>query len=180
MATLNAIIYLIANSLTSGRDQEAGSKTLGGSFALANGEHFQAGSVVADDYQNEVLWNTTEGGLTTFQIGVIKSDKDVLVEIYDGTDTATQKVFAGIAAIIGGYMADGNALVAGDGTPETENAVTRVAVTRNVAVGVGDAYVTLSLFGCVEASAAVRSVSANTLSSRTAAAPLMRRNGRAA
>lgn len=145
MATLNAIVYLIASDLISGRDQEAGSKVLSGALALANGEHFQAGSVVADDYQNEVLWNTTEGGLTTFRVGVLESNKDVFVELQDGANYAVFSVKAGIASVFGGRMTD--ALDAGDGNAESPGDVDRVAVTRNVAEGVGDAYVTLTLYG---------------------------------
>jgi hypothetical protein len=145
MASLNAIIYLIASSLTDGRDQEAGSRTLGGALTLTNGEHFQAGSVVADDYQNEVLWNTTEGGLTTFEVGVLESNKDVYVELQDGANYAVFSVKAGIPCVFGGSITD--ALDAGDGVAESPGNVDRVAVTRNVADGVGDAYVTLTLFG---------------------------------
>jgi hypothetical protein len=144
MATLNAIVYLIATSLTDGRDQIAGDKDLGGALTLTNGEHFQTGSVVADDYQEEQLWATGQGGLSTFEVGVLESDKDVILFLSDGAVDSTMLVKAGIPAVFGGQI---YSAMGGDGSAATGGNVDDVQVKRDVADGTGNAYVTVTLYG---------------------------------
>ncbi len=144
MATLRALIYLIANSLTHGRDQEAGDKAVFGELTLTNGETFSAGSVVADDYQEETLWLTTQGGVSTFQVGVVESDKDVVVFLSDGAVDSYLQVKAGIPAVFGGKI---YSALGGDGTPATGGDIDDIQVKRDAADGVGDAYVKLTLYG---------------------------------
>lgn len=117
------------------------------------GNVFRARMTVEDDYQEETLWETGDGGLTTFDVCVIESDEDVLVEFRDDNATdafAVITVAGGIPFVLAAddLIADdsGASPLSGDGSDDTPDTIDRIVVKRNVADDEGDAIVSLLLF----------------------------------
>ena len=142
MATVRQLHFIEVIDLTSGETQTQGTKASFATFTPTNGEVFQASAVVADAGAQVFLWNTGEGGLTTYEHCTIKSDKDITIELTGSTGSFTFSLKAGMTASFGGETFGPQA-----GTVDVMVAVTNISVKRNVADGVGDAFVQLFLVG---------------------------------
>jgi len=138
--------------IVDGREVE-GSTLTSQSISLSSGQQYTVeGKTIADDYGEDVLWATGDGGLDTFTHGFIKSDQDVFVELQ--TDNATPEyilleVKANVLTPLPGKAGgddtesiDGSDLV--DGTDYDD--VDQIRVQRNAADAQGDATVSLYLF----------------------------------
>lgn len=148
MASLRRLLYGEVTGLTHGRDMKFGDRTDYETLTPTNGEVYQSGSVVADNYQEEVLWAAGDGGLADFEVAIVETDYDVVIELRDGTNYATIEAKAGIGAIFGGQIASDNAsAMPGDGSAETMGDVDQITVKRNAADAAGDAYVLITLIG---------------------------------
>ena len=144
MATFRLLTYAEMTGLTDGRVQRAGDKSVFTEFTPTNGEFFQAGAVVADAATEVVMWNTTEGGLATYEHGIIETDKDITIQLSDGAVDTLFSLKAGMKASFGGQILG---TMGGSSTTDTMGNVDSIIVKRNVANGVGDAFVTLTLVG---------------------------------
>ncbi len=144
MAKLRSLQFFQVTNLTGTNDKEFGSKSVFKEQELTNDEFFQATSVIADDYQEETLWATTQGGVTTYEVGIIETDKDVVVQLGDGATVAIFTALAGYRTVFGGQI---DAALAGDGVADTPGNVDAIIVKRNVADGIGAATITLTLVG---------------------------------
>lgn len=144
MALLRSIQFFEITGLTGTNDKSTGSKSVFQEKELTNDEFFQATSVVSDDFQEETLWATLQGGLTTYEVGIIETDKDLVVQLGDGATVAIFNVPANTRVVFGGQI---DAALAGDGNADTPGNVDTIIVKRNVADGIGDATVTLTLVG---------------------------------
>lgn len=151
-ATLNALQFFEVRGLTSSENEPFGERAEFNSFGLTGRIH-KTLTLVADNYQEETLWQTGQGGITTFLLAFIRSDKDILIEVRndDGTpEFALLEAKADIIAVFGGVCSGGTATsFQGDGTINTQDThqadIDRIQVKRNVADGVGDAIVKLML-----------------------------------
>ena len=142
-------------TLADGTDLDLGSVIVPETLTLTNGTIFRTTDVVADDYGQDVLWTAGEGGMDTFEVMLVKTDADIVLELRTtaaGLNQIAQiAVAAGPWTLIskdkaGGYAAastvfDGSVLV--DGTDY--DAIDRIEAYRDVADGQGDATVTLIL-----------------------------------
>jgi hypothetical protein len=142
MATVNTKLHLTLTGRTAGRDQDFGDPTAYKAFTPTLGVSYTVSKVVPDDYQEESLWEG-EDWLESFEYGMIETDKDIIVQLSDGATDALFSLPAGTYALFGGTLA---ATFGGDGVDLTMGNIDTVAVKRNAADGVGDAYVTLTLF----------------------------------
>ena len=107
---------------------------------------------VEDDYNVETIWAAGDGGLTTFDQGIILSDQDVLVEMRNdagSAEFALIQVRANTPFYFGPFLAAGTAGELVDGAESVENtdfdSIDRIQIQRNVADNVGNATVTLAL-----------------------------------
>ncbi len=129
--------------LTSGRDVEIGDKSAFGTFTPTNGETYMVSAVVTDGGTQVSFWNTDEGGLTTFEHMIVTSDKDITIELSDGSESFTVSLKAGMTFSCGGQMfTDQNAFAV-----DTMGNIDQIQIKRNVANGVGDAFVQMLLVG---------------------------------
>ncbi len=118
---------------------------------------FDVGDVIADNFGQDTLWTTGQGGIDTFEYLFFLSDVDVYLEVAN-TDTSPDERFlvlvrGGIPLVIpgglmGGYGSDTSRL---DGSvlvlsTDYDN-ITEIRVQRDEAEGVGDATVRLMLVG---------------------------------
>lgn len=127
--------------------KEYGSTTSPVDFTLTNGHVFETRGQVDDDYHDDVLWNSGEGGLATFELLYFKSDADVFLELR--TDMAADEfviieVKANIPLILtSDDMAGHDTAARFDGAVLVEDTdwaqCDQVAVQRNVADDAGDA-----------------------------------------
>lgn len=150
MATTLALRQaLIANGLTF-----EGSTTTDQTVTLAAGKAaFSNSIVIADDFGEDVLWQTGDGGLDTFTHGFIISDQDVWVQLRNDDTGAVEYVRlfipANVLAFIPAKVA-GNTTDAFDGSALVDNTdyadVDQIEVYRDAAEGIGDATVSLYLF----------------------------------
>jgi len=108
---------------------------------------------IADDFGEDVLWATGDGGLDSYTHGFIYSDQDVWVQLKvtetDPDEFVLLFIPANILAFIPGEVAGtdsdafgGSALAAGT----DYGTVTLLEVMRDAADGAGDASVNLYLF----------------------------------
>ncbi len=144
MARLESLQFFKVTGITGTVDKSTGSKSIFQIQELTNDEFFQASSVVQDNFQEETLWATLQGGLTTYEVGIIETDRDIVVQLGDGATVAIFTVLANTRAVFGGQI---DVALAGDGVADTPGNVDAIIVKRNVADGVGDANVTLTLVG---------------------------------
>lgn len=142
MATLSTLLFLKLTGRTNGRDQKFGDKAVFKSFTPTLGVHHEVSQVIPDDYQEETLWATGDQ-LVSFEYGVLETDKDVTIKLSDGAVDAIFTVLAGSYALFGGSTITD---LGGDGSADTMGLIDTVVVKRNAADGVGDAFVTLTLF----------------------------------
>ena len=136
-----------------GELKEAGSRNTPVEITL-DGELFECRKVVADDYNVETLWSTTDGGLATFSFLWFESDADVLLQLRN-TDTtdeyAVVEVKAGIPFVMSSDDMLANDSGASDLTDGTETAaaeidqIDQIVVQNNAADEAGDATVRLVL-----------------------------------
>lgn len=135
--------FMEVTGLTAGRDVEIGDKSAFASFVPTNGETYMVSAIVADAGAQVSLWNTTEGGLVNFEHMVIVSDKDITIELSDAAESFTVSLKAGMYFSCGGQMFTDQAASAVD----TMGDIDQIQVKRNVADGVGDAFVQMLLVG---------------------------------
>ena len=142
-------------TLADGTKLDLGSLITPETIDLTNGTIFRTTDVVADNYGQDVLWTAGEGGMDTFEVILVKTDADIVLELRTTAAGLNQIAQIGVAAgpwtlitkdEAGGYVAaatkfDGAALV--DGTDYDQ--VDRVEAYRDAADGQGDATVTIVL-----------------------------------
>ncbi len=136
-------MFMQITGLTAGRNAEIGDEAVFASFTPTNGEVFTTSAVVADGGSQVNLWNTTEGGLATFEHMVIVSDKEITIELSDGSESFTVSLKAGMFFSCGGQLFVDMAASSVD----TMGDIDQIQVKRNVADGVGDAFVQMLLVG---------------------------------
>lgn len=149
-----AITLELRQALFIGDDEIIGDSLVNQSIALVTGQAFTVRDrIIADNYAEDVLWTTGEGGLTTFTHGYIHSDQDIWVQLRND-DTGTVEyvrlfVKANILTALPAKVA-GNTVDAFDGAILVDNTdfadVDRIEVMRDVADAIGDAIVNLFLF----------------------------------
>jgi len=130
-----------------------GSSTSNQDLTLSNDQVYYTTKTIADNYGEDVLWTTGDGGLDTFTYGFIMSDQDIWVQLRnDDTGTAEyvrMLVPANVLTTIPAKCA-GNTTDAFDGAVLVDNTdyadTDQIAVHRDVADGVGDAVVSMYLF----------------------------------
>jgi len=122
-------------------------------ITLANGQQFAVeGKVIADDYGEDVLWETGDGGMDTFSHGFIYSDKDVWLQMRNTQGTPQyilRKIDANVLTEITGTTGGStSALIDGADLVEATDwdQVDQIRVQRDEADGEGDASVSLYLF----------------------------------
>ena len=109
--------------------------------------------VVADNYTTVTPWITGGGGLTTFQWGILVSNRDVWIELRNdhtgGVEYEMMEVKANVPAFIPGKMGVGTGAEF-DGAVLVDNTdfadVDRIRVYNNTPDATGDASVDLFLF----------------------------------
>lgn len=116
-----------------------------------SGAVFDTRQTVADDYGVATLWASGDGGISTFEVGWLLSDQDLLVELRNDNATAEHVVLevkAGMPLMLAGEQMDAvEAAPLSDGVQTTvSDSVDRIRVQRNVADDEGDASVRLILF----------------------------------
>ncbi len=132
---------------------EIGSLTTSNSITVTNGQIFRAeNKTIADNFTADILWTTGEGGMNTFELGLIKSNVAVVMELRTDNSTA-EFVLLNIPANVPVYF---GAKVGGNTTESLDGAilvdgtdfddVDRIEVQRDVADVTGDATVDLYLF----------------------------------
>lgn len=148
-----AIELKFVQALYVGDDLLIGSATSKQSITLSSGQSYVIqDKTIADNYGEDILWASGDGGLDNYTHGFIYSDQDLIVELK--TDNGTPEyvllevkanVIASLPAIAGGNTTesiDGAVLV--DGTDYDD--VVQISIQRDVADAVGDATVSLFLF----------------------------------
>jgi hypothetical protein len=143
MATARQTQFLEVTGLTSGRNAEIGAKGVFATFVPTNGETQMFSATVADGGTQQLMWLTTEGGMATFEHVVIVADKDITIEFSDGAESYTVSLKAGMFYSGGGQMFVDQAASSVD----TMGDIDQIMVKRNVADGVGDAFVQMLLIG---------------------------------
>lgn len=139
---LNSLQYFELIGLTGTRNKIFGDRSAFTTLTLT-GETAEFTSIVADNYQEEIMWATNQGNLATFLVGTIETDKDILVELQDGSEDNRFNAPAGIITVFGGKVVS---VMGGDTVAATIGDVDQILVKRNVADGIGDASVTLRLY----------------------------------
>lgn len=143
MATARHFSFAEVTGLTAGRDRAIGDKSAFGEFTPTNGEVFECSAVIADAGTQVSLWQTTDGGLATFEHMFIIADKDITIEFSDSAESYTISLKANMMYSGGGQMFTDQAAAAVD----TMGDIDEIMVKRNVADGVGDAFVQMLLVG---------------------------------
>lgn len=98
---------------------------------------------VEDDYNVEVLWADTDAGMPSWEVMIILSDADVLVELArDLAGTPSYSVF-GVRANVPFILCADDVLNTEltDGSVTTMDTIERVRVQRNTGADTGDAKV---------------------------------------
>jgi hypothetical protein len=144
MATLRLLSFAEVTGLTNGAKREFGNKGVFAEFTPTNGEFYEAAAIVADGYTEVALWDTTEGGLATFNYALIYSDKDITVQVSDGSVDNVFSVPAGLVMAFGGKTIT---TFGGSASEDTMTDLDNITAKRNVADGSGDAFVNLMLVG---------------------------------
>lgn len=142
MATLRSLQFHEITGLTGTATQEFGDRSTFQELTVA-GETYETTSIVADNFQEEILW-AASGNVATFKVALFESDKDVILLLASAAFLATIQVPAGVRVAIGGSLIDQTAL-GGDGVANTEEDIVSITAKRNVADAVGDATVTMRL-----------------------------------
>ena len=135
--------FLEVTGLTNGVDQQIGNRGTFGSFVPTNGEVQMFSAVVADAGTQVLFWLANEGAMATFEHMVIVSDKDITIELSDSSESFTVSLKAGMFFSCGGQMFVDMAASAVD----TMGNIDQIMIKRNVADGVGDAFVQMMLIG---------------------------------
>lgn len=151
-ATLEALQYFEARGLTGSENEPFGERAEFNSFTLTGRIH-KTLILVADNFQEETLWQTGQGGVADFLFALIRTDKDILIQTRNNLGTPEFTMFevkANIIGVIGGRSAGGTATsFKGDGVADVLDTdfadIDQLIAKRNVADGVGDANVKLML-----------------------------------
>jgi hypothetical protein len=127
--------------------KEYGSTTDPVNYTITNGHVFETRGQVDDDYSDDVLWNSGEGGLDKFELLYFISDADVFLELR--TDMAADEyliieVKANVPLILtSDDMAGHDTAARFDGLVLVEDTdwaqCDQIAVQRNVGAAGGDA-----------------------------------------
>lgn len=125
------------------------------SITLASGQSYVVqDKTIADDYGEDVLWATGDGGLDTFTHGFIISNQDIWVQLRNDDTGAAEYVRMYVPANVFTFIPAkiaGNATDAFDGAALEDNTdyadTDQIEVARDVADTTGDAVVSLFLFG---------------------------------
>lgn len=153
MATTVSITTHLSVTL-GGVIKEYGSLAIPVEFDITDGLVHEVRTIVADDYEDEVLWTIGDGNLDTFELLWFKSDADVFIELRNTQATdefILIEVKAGVPLIltsddIAGYDTatrfDDAALIRATDFETCD----RITVQRNVADAAGDAVCHLVLF----------------------------------
>jgi len=135
--------FLEVTGLTNGVDQQIGDRGVFGSFTPTNGEVQMFSAVVADAGTQVLFWLANEGAMATFEHCVIVADKDITIEFSDSSESYTISLKAGMFYSGGGQMFVDMAASSVD----TMGDIDQIMIKRNVADGVGDAFVQMMLVG---------------------------------
>lgn len=143
MATARQYSFMEVTGLTKGRNAEIGDKSAFGEFTPANGETQVFSATIADAATQVIMWIANDGGMATFEHMMLISDKDLTIELSDAAESFTLDIKANMMFSIGGTMFADQAASAVDSMGNID----KITVKRNVADGVGDAFVQMLLVG---------------------------------
>lgn len=129
--------------LTKGINQEIGDKSAFGTFVPTNGEVQVFSATIADAGTQVIMWIANDGAMATFEQMFLISDKDLTIELSDAAESFTLDIKANMMFSIGGTMFADQAASAVD----TMGNIDKITVKRNVADGVGDAFIQMLLVG---------------------------------
>lgn len=133
--------------------KEYGSKTVPVEYTITNGHVYEARAQIDDNYLDDTLWTTGDGGLDTFELLYFISDADVFLELR--TDMGTDEfLYLEVKANVPLILTSDDAGAA-DTASRFDDAVLiedtdwaqidMISVQRNVADDAGDATVHLVL-----------------------------------
>ncbi len=126
-----------------------GSLTTPVEISLTTGLVHETRAVVADDYAEQTLWTSGDGGLDTFEFLWFLSDADVLLEFADvaGTECFAIQVKANVPFILSydDILVSDSAASIVTGDVATMKTINRILVHNNGAEAIGDATVHLVL-----------------------------------
>ncbi len=126
-----------------------GSLTTPVSVTLTTGLVHETRAVVDDNYAEQTLWTSGDGGLTTFDFLWFLSDTDVLLEFADvaGTECFAVQVMANVPFILAydDILVSDSAASIIAGSPVVMGTVNRILAKNNGAEGIGDATVHMVL-----------------------------------
>ena len=131
-------------TMPEGDTYEGGSRTVAKTLTVAGDVH-ESRVTVADNYTEQVMWTTGDGGISTFDFLYCESDADILLNFKQaGAEYATVNVNANVPLILGSddFLA---VVLQGDAAPETLVAMALITAKNNVADAAGDAHVRLVL-----------------------------------
>lgn len=137
-----------------GVTKEYGSTTVPVELNLADGHVFETRAQIDDDYHDDVLWNSGEGGLDKFELLWFESDADVFLELRTDMVADEYLIFevqANVPLILtSDDMAGHDTAARFDGAVLVEDTdfaqCDQIAAQRNVADDAGDSIVHLVLF----------------------------------
>ena len=142
--SVNATIYNYMGVSIGGELVEIGSRETAQSVTV-DGTKFEAVCVVADNYTREVIWEAGDAGIDDFDLVVITSDADVLLELTmdkDGSGTGPAIATLGLLADVPFILTSDDMLNAeASGTPTATELIDRIAIQNNVINAAGDAVV---------------------------------------
>lgn len=148
-----SVIQRFTATLADGTSFELGSLTTAQTITLTSGHKFETIKTIADNYGYDAIWTKGDGGLDTFEVALIYSDADVVLELK--TDNATPeyillKIQGGVWHILltsddmgGDTVASIDGAVTVDGTDYDQ--IQEISAQRDVADAAGDAIVHLVL-----------------------------------
>jgi len=154
MATLN-ITQHMTMTLADGTELKLGDLATPKTLTLTNGTKFEIIDVIADDFGQDVLWTTGEGGMDTFEVMLVYSDADIWLEFRTDLGAGAQfiihKLQGGVwhlltsddLASAAATVLDGAVLV--DDTDFAQ--IDRIEAYRDAVADAGDAIVHLILLG---------------------------------
>lgn len=142
-ASARQLSFAEITGLTKGHDMQIGDKSAFNTFTPTNGEAQMFAATIADAAVQVIMWIANDGGMATFEHMWITSDKDITIEISDSSESYTVSLKAGMMYSGGGQMFVDQAASAVD----TMGNIDKITVKRNVADGVGDAFVQMLLVG---------------------------------
>ncbi len=148
-------LYQMLEVDVGGEIKSLGSLTAPLEYTAATEEVFEVRTVVADNYVRQVLWQDGDGGVDDFDVAIIETDADILIEL--AADRAGTPKYQIIELKVDATIGSGRLFLVSDDTNTTANTVLasgsattvdqidQIAVKNNVADDAGDANVRLIL-----------------------------------